>query len=124
MAKRGSMSGRRLSFIVCLVYALLGATLARAAVIVMAPEVLHDLTNGGSVTINQADFVTVDQQPTGSGVIHSFVRVSAANQGVVEGYNTDGRPLQFDELQSATFTRSQKLSDLKIVSRNNTQYYQ
>jgi hypothetical protein len=118
------MSGRRFSFIVCLAFALFGASLAHGAVIIMAPEVLHDLSNGGSVTINQADFVTVDQQSTGSGVIHSFVRVSAANQGVVEGYNTDGRPLQFDENNSHTFTRSQPLSNLKVVNRNGKDYYQ
>ena len=40
------------------------------------------------------------------------------------GYNTDGRPLQFDENSSPTFTRSQKLSDLQIVTRNNVEYYQ
>ena len=118
------MSGRKPIFVACLAFALLSATLARAAVIVMAPEILHDLTNGGSVTINQADFVTVDNQPTGSGVVHSFVRVSAANQGVVEGYNTDGRPLQFDENNSHTFTRSQPLGDLKVVTRNGKDYYQ
>src|SRR4051812_17727740 len=118
------MSGRRVLTIVWLAFALLGAAMAPAAVIVMTPEIRHDLTNGGSVTINNADFVTVDQQPTGSGVIHSFVRIGAANQGVVEGYNTDGRPLQFDEKESATFTRPQKLSDLKVVTRNNIQYYQ
>ncbi len=118
------MRGRRASLIVCLAMALVGAAQARAAVIVMSPEILHDLTNGGSVTINNAQFVTVDQQPTGSGVIHSFVRVSAANQGVVEGYNTDGRPLQFDENNSPSFTRSQKLNDLKIVTKNGQDYYQ
>jgi hypothetical protein len=119
------MSGRRSFFyIVCVASALFCAAQAGAAVIIMTPEVRHDLTNGGSVTINNADFVTVDQQPTGSGVIHSFVRIGAANQGVVEGYNTDGRPLQFDEKESATFTRSQRLDDLKVVTRNNTQYYQ
>jgi len=118
------MSGRRTVVIVCLAFALLCAARAQAAVIIMTPEVLHDLSHGGQVTINNADFVTVDQQPTGSGVIHSFVRIGAANQGVVEGYNTDGRPLQFDEKESATFTRSEKLSDLKIVTRNNIQYYQ
>src|SRR4051812_11837435 len=102
--KRGSMSGRSTSLIVSSVLALLCAVQARAAVIIMTPEVLHDLSNGGTVTINNAVYQTVDQQPTGSGVIHSFVRIGAANQGVVEGYNTDGRPLQFDEKESATFT--------------------
>ena len=118
------MSGRKAFYIVCLASALLCAARARGAVIVMTPEVIHDLSNGGTVTVNNAVFVTVDQQPTGSGTIHSFVRIGAANQGVVEGYNTDGRPLQFDELTSATFTRSEKLSDLKIATRNNVQYYQ
>src|SRR2546423_4387503 len=122
--KRGSMSGRRAIHTVYVLAALFCAAQARAAVIIMTPEIRHDLTNGGSVTINNADFVTTDQQPTGSGVIHSFVRIGAANQGVVEGYNTDGRPLQFDEKESATFTRSQRLDDLKIVTRNNIQYYQ
>ncbi len=122
--KRGSMSARRAFYIACVLSALFCAAQARAAVIIMTPEVRHDLTNGGSVTINNAEFITVDQQPTGSGVIHSFVRIGAANQGVVEGYNTDGRPLQFDEKESATFTRSQRLDDLKVVTRNNTEYYQ
>jgi len=117
------MSGRRAVYIVCVVSALFCAARARAAVIIMTPEIRHDLTNGGSVTINNADFVTVDQQSTGSGVIHSFVRIGAANQGVVEGYNTDGRPLQFDEKESATFTRSQRLDELQVVTRNNVQYY-
>jgi hypothetical protein len=118
------MSGRKLSLSGGVAVACLAAGLAHGAVIVMAPEILHDLSDGGQVTINNATFVTVDQQPTGSGAIHSFLRIGAANQGVVEGYNTDGRPLQFDEKESATFTRSQKLSDLKIVTRNGTQYYQ
>jgi len=118
------MSRRRLIVFTCLACALFGVALARGAVIIMTPEVLHDLTHGGTVTINSAIFSTTDQQPTGSGVIHSFVRVGAANQAVVEGYNTDGRPLQFDEKTSATFTRSQQLSDLKIVSMGGKDYYQ
>ena len=124
ISKEGRMSGGKLLLFASISSALVGANLAHGAVIVMAPEILHDLTGGGSVTINQADFITVDKQPTGSGVIHSFVRVSAANQGVVEGYNTDGRPLQFDENNSHTFTRSQPLGDLKIVNRNGRDYYQ
>src|SRR5215210_32578 len=121
--KEGTMSGKRATCSASIVLALFGAA-ANGALITSEAEVLHDLTGGGQVTINGARFVTVDQQPTGSGVIHSFVRVSAANQGIVEGYNTDGRPLQFDENTTHTFTRSQLLSDLKIVTRNGQQYYQ
>lgn len=79
-----------------------------------------DLTSGGTGVINGATFSTTEQQPTGSGVIHSFVRISAANQDAVEGYNTDARPLQFDENTSPTFTRSLHLDAL--VSSNG--YYQ
>ncbi|HEV8377731.1 MAG TPA: hypothetical protein VGQ99_13545 [Tepidisphaeraceae bacterium] len=117
------MSRRSSIVSACIAFTLFGAALAHGAVIIMTPEVVHDLTAGGTVTVNSAIFSTTDQQPTGSGVIHSFVRVSAANQSIVEGYNTDGRPLQFDENTSAIFTRSQKLSDMKIVTVGNEDYY-
>ena len=41
----------------------------------------------------------VDAQPTGTGVIDSFVRLQAKGTGgqIEQGFNTDGRPLQFDE---------------------------
>src|SRR5262245_11232416 len=59
-----------------------------------------DLTMRGSEgTIEGAVFQQCDAQPTGTGVIQSFVRVQTANakSSVEQGYNTDGRPLQFDE---------------------------
>jgi hypothetical protein len=86
-------------------------------------DIVLDLTAGGTGTINGAIFSTTDQQPTGSGVIHSFVRISAANEGTVEGYNTDGRPLQFDENSSPTFTRSLAKADLVSVNIGGTDYY-
>ena len=85
-------------------------------------EVALNLTAGGSGTINGALFETNQVQPTGSGVIHSFVRISS-NNAVEQGYNTDGRPLQFDENSSPTFTRSQAKADLQIVSKNGVDYY-
>ena len=85
-------------------------------------EVALNLTAGGSGTINGALFETNQVQPTGSGVIHSFVRISS-NNAVEQGYNTDGRPLQFDENNSPTFTRSQAKADLQIVSKNGVDYY-
>ena len=84
-----------------------------------------DLTTAGSSgTINGALFQQVGPQPTGSGVIDSFVRISAANQSVVQGFNTDARPLQFDENTSATFTHSLLLSSLATVNVAGTNYYQ
>lgn len=50
----------------------------------------------------------------GSGVFASFVRLQA--NPTEQGYNTDGRPLQFDENNSPTFTHSIKVSDIPVVS--------
>jgi len=74
----------------------------------------------GSVTAN--DIFTRDStQPAGSGVIRSFVRIST-NDDIVQGYNTDSRPLQFDENNSGNFTRSISLGDFSTVSRGGVDY--
>src|SRR5438094_6872178 len=62
-------------------------------------------------------------QPAGSGVIDSFVRIQT-NNVIESGYNTDGRPLQFDENNSPTFTRSLTTSSVPIVNINGTNYRQ
>jgi hypothetical protein len=51
----------------------------------------------------------------GSGTFDAFVRVSS-NQGTVQGYNTDGRPLEFQENSSPSFTRSYRLSNIPAVT--------
>ena len=51
--------------------------------------------------------------PTGSGVWHAFFRV--ADSPNERGYNTDGRPLQFDELKSKTFTHSALLAAVPLI---------
>ncbi len=87
-----------------------------------AENVLDLTTAGSSGTRNGALFETNTVQPTGSGVIHSFVRISS-NDAVEQGYNTDGRPLQYDENNSATFTRSLPVADLQIVTKGGVDYY-
>jgi PEP-CTERM motif-containing protein len=82
----------------------------------------YDLTAGGSATVNTAILTTTDQQPTGSGVIDSFVRISSANDACVQGYNTDARPLQFDENSSPTFTRDLLLSAVPVVTIGGVAY--
>jgi hypothetical protein len=52
--------------------------------------------------------------PTGSGVIESFVRISG-NTEQVQGYNTDYRPMLYDENTSPTFTHSLELSHVPVV---------
>src|SRR6266567_4097642 len=86
-----------------------------------AENVLDLTTAGSSGTRNGALFETNTVQPTGSGVIHSFVRISS-NDAVEQGYNTDGRPLQYDENNSATFTRSLPVADLQIVTKGGVDY--
>jgi hypothetical protein len=82
---------------------------------VPARAAMYDLTGFISETahINDAWFYNVHAAATGTGVIDSFVRI---NGGAVEqGYNTDGRPVQFDENTSPQFTRSLLLSDVPII---------
>jgi len=98
--------------------AVFGASRANAA-----ENVLNLTAAGSSGTRNGALFETNTVQPTGSGVIHSFVRISQANQAIVEGYNTDGRGVQFQENTSPTFTRSLPVADLQVVTKGGVNYY-
>jgi len=78
-----------------------------------------DLTTHGAVgEANGAIFRQFDAQPTGTGVINSFVRLQAPNAkvSVQQGYNTAHRPLQFDENKSPQFTRALHLSEVPTVN--------
>jgi hypothetical protein len=68
-----------------------------------------DLTHRGDQSdAGDAIVMQTDAQPTGTGFIRSFVRIqgAASGGGSEQGYNTDARPLQFDENKSPQFTRS------------------
>ena len=80
-----------------------------------------DLTAGGTATVNGAILTTNDSQATGSGVIDSFVRIGG-NDACIQGYNTNFRPLEFDENNSPRFTRDLSLSAVPIVNINGTDY--
>jgi hypothetical protein len=82
-----------------------------------------DLTGGGSGTVNNAVFAWTAEQPTGSGVIDSFVRIQS-NDDIEQGYNTSFRPVQFDENTSPVFTRDLLLSTVSIVNIGGTDYRQ
>jgi hypothetical protein len=66
----------------------------------------------------------VDAQPTGTGHIRSFVRLQGASSGggSQQGFNTDGRPLVFDENKSPQFTRSITLGQVPVVFRDGVAY--
>lgn len=87
------------------------ATLAVEAAITGTTDVLFEAyTTAGS---------------TGTGLISSFVRLQAPGSTTFQsGYNTDGRPLQFDENSSAEFTYAITLSQVPLVSIDGSNYYQ
>jgi len=99
------------------------ACLTGLAPFAMGETVGIDLTTASSGVINGATFNTTLTQPTGSGFIHSFVRIGT-NEETVQGFNTDARPLQFDENNSGTFTHSVKIADLLAVDLGGTPHYQ
>jgi hypothetical protein len=81
-----------------------------------------DLTTAGaSGFINGGFFTNTDNQSTGTGVINSFVRISGSAD-TIQGYNTDARPLQFDENSSPQFTRALPLSAVPIVTIGGVAY--
>ena len=69
-------------------------------------------------------FQQTDTQPTGSGTIHSFLRIDGASSknATQQGFNTDARPLQFDENKSKNFTRSLRLDELPQTTLNGKTY--
>ena len=79
------------------------------------------LAANSTATVNGAILTNTDNQATGSGVIDSFVRVSG-NDDCLQGYNTDARPLQFDENSSPIFTHDLPLSAVPIVTIGGVQY--
>jgi hypothetical protein len=111
-------------------------TAAAVAAVISSASVAHaspvgiDLTTAGSGALlnNGAAMIQVDPQPTGTGVIHSFVRLqSPGNSTTEQGYNTDGRGAifnSFDANNSPQFTRSLTLGQLGMHYVNHTAYRQ
>src|SRR4051812_30039682 len=79
-------------------------------------------TSGASGSIDGALFQQAVVQPAGTGVIDSFLRLQ--NNGTEQGFNTDYRPVQFDEKTDPNFTRSLLLSSVPVVNINGTAYRQ
>lgn len=95
--------------------------LSTAPGIPSAIAVVLDLTTEGSWgTINEAIFQQFDGNPTGTGNIDSFIRIQAS--GVQQGYNSDGRPVQYNEDTSTQWNHSLLLSDIPIVTNGGIDY--
>ncbi|WP_406695912.1 PEP-CTERM sorting domain-containing protein [Singulisphaera sp. Ch08] len=109
--------------------AVIAAFLALTSPIAPASTILN-LTEAGNNANETAaiggNFIV--QQTTlsnGTGVLDSFVRLRAEGRNTSEqGYNTDFRPLQFDEKSSPAYTHSLLLSDVPIVNVGGTDYRQ
>src|SRR5687768_9418763 len=78
---------------------------------VAAQGLVLDLTTEGSVATDGqgALFVQDNSGPAGTGFIDSFVRIQ--RKGTEQGYNTDHRPVQFDEKTDPNFTRAVLLAE-------------
>src|SRR5690242_5792709 len=88
-----------------------GAALSPAATV----SVIDLTTAGASDNANGAYFVQVNAQSTGTGVIRPFLQISG-NSDILQGYNTDGRPVEFDEDTNRQYTHSLSLADVPAVA--------
>jgi hypothetical protein len=71
-----------------------------------------------------AFFSQFTQNGSGSGNFNSFVRLST-NAAVEQGYNTNYRPVQFNENSSGSFTRAIQLSSVpEVVASGGLTYYE
>lgn len=82
-----------------------------------------DLTSAGSeCTINGAIYQQGEQVPAGSDQV-AFVRIGA-NTATTQGYNTSGRPVQFDEITDLEHTHDLLVSEVLQVQIDGTSYLQ
>ncbi|HEV3385932.1 MAG TPA: SdrD B-like domain-containing protein [Gemmata sp.] len=83
-----------------------------------------DLSTSGAVATAPSGAIVeqIDPQPTGTGYVQAFVRIQGKNGGIEQGYNTDARPLQFDEKSSPEFTHSITLGQVPIVTVDGVNY--
>lgn len=79
--------------------------------------VIDLMTLNSSGTLNGGIFVQGGIQPAGTGVFGTFLKYQpGGKQAAVQGYNTDARPLQYDEQNAAPHTHSLELSDVPLYN--------
>lgn len=96
-----------------------GAAAVVAGMAGLSQGAVLDFTQGGSGTLNGALLQTTSQQPTGTGVIESFLRLQHNN--FEQGYNTSGTPLPFDTSAGA-WTHDLLVSDVRGVTIGGVDY--
>lgn len=81
-----------------------------------------DLTKqGSSGNSGPGVFQEFAFQPTGTGVFDPFVRIQQT--GTERGYNTDGRPVEFETKDQNQWTHSLALASLGVVTRDGVDYF-
>jgi hypothetical protein len=85
-----------------------------------------DLTTPGAQGfVGGALFQQANRLPAHTGPVGSFVRLQVHHPATVEqGYNTDARPLQFDENADPLLTHALRLSDVPVVVIDGVTYRQ
>ena len=85
------------------------------------PAPILDLSTAGSqATANSALLKQTTAVPTAD--FHSFLAIQ--NAGTEEGYNTDARPFELNQVGDLTVTRSLLLADVPVVNIGGTDYRQ
>jgi hypothetical protein len=78
------------------------------------PAVIDMTTVGAIETIDSVTFLQSNPQPTGVGVINDFLRIQGKKSPVEQGYNSDARPVKFNEKKDH-HTRAIRLSELPTM---------
>ena len=102
-------------------FALATVTLTLGTVSRSAADILDLTTNGSQGFINGALFQQGSVQPAGTGVYNSFLRIQA--NGSEQGYNTNYRPVEFNELTDP-HTHAIQVGDVPLVNINGVLYRQ
>src|SRR5438128_1273300 len=86
----------------------------------VVPTMIDLSTAGATGALNGALFF---QSSTGTG-IDTFVRL-ATSQTVEQGYDTNFRPVQFNEVTNAQYTHAEQLSSVPtVISSGGLAYYE
>ena len=109
------------------------AVIASAGLAGVANASIVDLVNNQTGSVSGALFHRADFQPAGTGVLDPFVRIQHDNgppntghsaNGREQGYNTSGRPVQYDELTDPNYTRDLTFAEIPIVNIAGVDYLQ
>jgi Tol biopolymer transport system component len=82
--------------------------------------VVNLATTGATGTANGALLYQGDNAPAGSAAPQTFVRLQGGS--IEQGYNTDGRPVQFDEDTNSLYNHSLALNQVPVVTVNGVAY--